>query len=124
MMVQSSSFLCDFYVGKLSPGSNYLILVLIFADFDWFVDYISNWVDQFIKMSQVFSFFFLNLLLLFFINQFSFDFFLTRVFFVGFLLIFDDSLNIIPLFFETVEVISNYIVNIVLFLQTWSYLMI
>lgn len=124
MMVESSSFVCDFNVRKLSPSSNNLIFIFIIADFDWIVDYISNWIDQFIKMDQMLFLLFFYLLLFFFIRQFCFDFLFARVFFVGFLFVSDHFSNIIPLFLQTIEVISNYIIYIVLFLQTWSYSMI
>lgn len=49
MMVQSSSLISDFNVGNFSPSSDDCVIVLIIADWDRIMNYISDCVDELIN---------------------------------------------------------------------------
>lgn len=107
VMVKTSTFVCDFDVRDLSPGTNYLVLVFIVADGDCVVDDVPDLTYKLVDEFEVFSLLFLDSLLLEFVVILEQDKFLAGVFLIGFLSVPDLFANIIPLFLDGVEIVSN-----------------
>lgn len=92
----------------MSPGSHNLIVIFVIVDRDRVVDNVTDFVDFSVNFLEHLGLSYLGLLLLFFVLSLQLKFFFTLVLFVGFLFVFDNVLDIVPLFFEGVEIESDW----------------
>jgi hypothetical protein len=97
-MVKPTSFTSHFNLPRLSPSSQYLIVILIIADWNRIMDDVTDQVDLSINFFQQCDLLFLNGFLLSFVFILFLDLLFTRVRFIGFLFVFDNFPDVIPFF--------------------------
>lgn len=108
MMIKASSFIGDFNIRDLSPSSYDLIIIFVVVDWDWIVDNVANFVDFSIDSVQKFSFFSFSLFLSLLVLCFEFQLFFAFVLFVSFLFAFNFVLDLIPFFFKSIKIVSDW----------------
>lgn len=106
-MMESTPFSSHFNLLRLSPSSQYLIVILIIANWNRVMDDITDQVDLSINLFQQRDLLFLNGFLLSFVFILFLDLLFTRVRFIGFLFVFDNFPDVIPFFLQAVERISH-----------------